>query len=41
MCKVRAILGGFEAKKAVEVIEAGNVITSGIVIEVTDVFRTT
>ena len=29
------------AEKAVEVIEASNVITSGIVIEVTAVFRTT
>ena len=41
MCKVQAILGDFEGKKAVEVIEASDVITSGEVIEATEVFRTT
>jgi hypothetical protein len=38
---VQAVLGVFEAKKAVEVIETTDVITSGEVIETTNVFRTT
>ena len=38
---MQAVLGFFEAKNAVEVIEASDVITSGEVTEATDGFRTT
>ena len=41
VCKVQAVSGFFEAKNAVEVIEASDVITSGDVTEATDGFTTT
>jgi hypothetical protein len=41
VCKVHAIFLLFEAKEAVEVIEASDVIMSVEIIEATEVFRTT
>ena len=41
VCKVHAIFSSLEAKEAVEVIEASDVIMSVEVIEATEVFRST